>query len=68
VLSKDEWKVLWASTERNMSLPKTALFAHWAFYAIAKLSPGWGTVWHGWFRLQERLEGYQLSKSALTEL
>ncbi|MGZ5029982.1 MAG: IS4 family transposase [Methylobacter sp.] len=78
VLSKGEWKVLWASTERNKPLPKTAPPAHWAFYAIAKLGgfvdtkrtgrPGWDTIWHGWFRLQERLEGYQLSKSALTEL
>jgi hypothetical protein len=78
VLSKDEWKVLWASTEHSKPLPKTAPSARWAFYAIAKLGgfadtkrtgrPSWDTVWHGWFRLQERLEGYQLSKLALTEL
>jgi hypothetical protein len=78
VLSKDEWKVLWAATEHSKPLPKTAPSARWAFYAVAKLGgfadtkrtgrPGWDTIWHGWFRLQERLEGYQLSKSALTEL
>ena len=37
VLTEDEWKVLWVSTERNKPLPKTAPPAHWAFYAIAKL-------------------------------
>jgi hypothetical protein len=57
---------------------KTVPSARWAFYAIAKLGgfadtkrtgrPGWDTIWHGWFRLQERLEGYQLSQSALNEL
>jgi hypothetical protein len=78
VLSEDEWKVLWVSTEPNKPLPKTAPPAHWAFYAIAKLGGftdtkrtgrvGWDTIWHGWFRLQERLQGYQLSKSELAEL
>jgi hypothetical protein len=78
VLSEDEWKVLWLSTEHNQPLPKIAPSARWAFYAIAKLGgftdtkrtgrPGRDTVWHGWFRLRERLDGYQLNKSALTEL
>lgn len=78
VLSEDEWKVLWLSTEHLQPLPKIAPSARWAFYAIAKLGgftdtkrtgrPGWDTIWHGWFRLRERLHGYQLSKSALTEL
>jgi Transposase DDE domain len=78
VLTEVEWKVLWVSTEPNKPLPKTAPPAHWAFYAIAKLGGftdtkrtgrvGWDTIWHGWFRLQERLQGYQLSKSELAEL
>lgn len=78
VLAEDEWKVLWVSTERNKPLPKTAPPAQWAFYAIAKLGGftdtkrtgrvGWDTIWHGWFRLQERLQGYQLSKLELAEL
>jgi Transposase DNA-binding/Transposase DDE domain len=77
-LTEDEWKVLWVSTERNKPLPNTAPPTHWAFYAIAKLGGftdtkrtgrvGWDTIWHGWFRLQERLQGYQLSKSELAEL
>lgn len=78
VLAEDEWKILWLSTERNKPFPNTAPPAHWAFYAIAKLGGfsdtkrtgrvGWDTIWHGWFRLQERLQGYQLSKSELAEL
>jgi len=78
VLSADEWKVLWVSTKPKEPIPQRAPSAHWAFYAIARLGgftdtkhtgrPGWDTIWHGWFRLQERLEGYQLSKSVLAEL
>lgn len=78
VLSADEWKVLWVSTKPKEPLPQTAPSAHWAFYAIARLGgftdtkhtgrPGWDTMWHGWFRLQERLEGYQLSKRMLAEM
>jgi hypothetical protein len=78
VLTEAEWKVLWLLTERNKPLPNTAPPTTWAFYAIAKLGGftdtkrtgrvGWDTIWHGWFRLQERLQGYQLSKSELAEL
>ena len=77
-LTEDEWKVLWVSTEPNKPLPKTAPPAQWAYYAIAKLGGftdtkrtgrvGWDTIWHGWFRLQERLQGYQLSPPELAEL
>ncbi|MBK8603922.1 MAG: hypothetical protein IPN87_12950 [Saprospiraceae bacterium] len=78
VLSKDEWKVLWLSTEHSHPLPKIPPSAHWAFYAISKLGgfpdtkctgrPSWDTVWHGWFRLPERINEYQLSKSVFAEL
>jgi hypothetical protein len=78
MLNEDEWKVLWLSTECNQPIPTTAPSARWAFYAIAKLGrfadtkrtgcPGWDTIWHGWFRLRERLDGYQLSKSVFAEL
>ena len=78
VLAEAEWKVLWLSTERNKPLPNTAPPTTWAYYALAKLGGftdtkrtgrvGWDTIWHGWFRLQERLQGYQLSKSELAEL
>jgi hypothetical protein len=77
ILREDEWKVLWVSTQRSTP-PSTAPSIRWACLAVAKLGgftdtkrtgrPGWGTMWHGWFRLQERLEGYQMSKLARDEL
>ena len=76
ILSEDEWKVLWVST-RHSAPPSTAPSMRWACLAVAKLGgftdtkrtgrPGWDTIWHGWFRLQERLEGYQMSKLARDE-
>ncbi len=77
LLSEDEWKVLWVSTQRSAP-PTTAPSIRWACLAVAKLGgftdtkrtgrPGWDTMWHGWFRLQERLEGYQMSKLARATL
>jgi hypothetical protein len=65
VLSEDEWKALWLSTEHNQPIPTTAPSARWAIYAIAKLGGfadtkrtgrlGWDTIWHCWFRLRECL-------------
>lgn len=76
-LSEDEWKVLWVSTQ-NSKPPATAPLIRWACLAIAKLGgftdtkrtgrPGWDAMWYGWFRLQERLEGYQMSKLARAKL
>lgn len=77
VLSETEWKVLWHSTERT-GLPIGQPSARWAYRAIAKLGgfadtkrtgrPGWDTIWHGWFRLQERVEGYLLSQQGAKEM
>ena len=77
LLSEDEWKVLWISTQRSKP-PATAPSIRWACLAVAKLGgftdtkrtgrPGWDTMWHGWFRLQERLEGYQMSNLARATL
>lgn len=77
LLSEDEWQVLWVSTQRSKP-PATAPSIHWACLAVAKLGgftdtkrtgrPGWDTMWHGWFRLQERLEGYRMSKLAGAKL
>lgn len=71
VLSTDEWKVLWISSQR-CAVPLSPPSAHWAYLALAKLGgfadtkhtgrPGWNALWHGWFRLQDRLEGYRLSQ------
>lgn len=77
LLSEDEWHVLWVSTKRSAP-PTTAPSIRWACLAVAKLGgftdtkrtgrPGWDTMWHGWFRLQERLDGYQMSKLARAKL
>lgn len=76
-LSLDEWRVLWLSTER-CAPPEQTPSAAWAYRALAKMGgftdtkrtgrPGWDTLWHGWFLLQERLEGYWLSKQMPTEM
>lgn len=73
LLSEDEWNVLWISTQRSAP-PVKAPSIRWACLAVAKLSgftdtkrtgrPGWDTMWRGWFILQERLKGYQMSKHA----
>lgn len=77
LLSEDEWKILWVSTER-CSPPPSPPSARWAYLALARLGgftdtkrtgrAGWDTLWHGWFRLQERVQGHQLSQLALAEL
>ncbi|HDV5710514.1 TPA: IS4 family transposase, partial [Legionella pneumophila] len=56
------------------SLPQETPPAAWAYKAIAKLGgwtdskrigkAAWSTIWKGWYRLQERLEGFR----AATEL
>ena len=71
VLSEDEWNVLWLSTEHR-SPPPLPPSIRWADLALAKLGgfadtkrtgrPGWDTLWHGWFRLQEGIKGYQFSQ------
>lgn len=73
LLTDTEWKVLWNSVERK-SLPQETPSAAWAYKAIAKLGgwidskrtgkAAWSTIWKGWYRLQERLEGFR----AATEL
>lgn len=70
LLTDIEWKVLWSSVEKK-SLPEQAPHATWAYKAIARLGgwtdskktgkAAWSTIWKGWFRLQERLEGYRVA-------
>ncbi len=77
VLSEDEWKILWVSTEPGPP-PSSPPPARWAYLALAKLGgftdtkrtgrPGWSTMWHGWFRLQERVQGYHVSKQLGADL
>src|SRR5699024_8413664 len=66
VLRSDQWRGLWAATERKRPLPDQPPSARWCYLALAKLGgftdtkrtgrASWATLWQGWFRLQERLE------------
>jgi hypothetical protein len=67
VLEPLQWKVLWAVVEHK-PLPKQVPPLQWAYYALARLAGwvdtkgtgrvGWATLWRGWFKLQERMEGF----------
>jgi Transposase DNA-binding/Transposase Tn5 dimerisation domain len=67
VLKPLEWKVLWAVVEKKPA-PKRVPSVQWAYYALARLAGwtdskrtgrvGYETLWRGWFKLQERMEGY----------
>ena len=70
LLTEAEWKVLWNSMEKT-PLPEKTPSAVWAYKAIAKLGgstdskrtgkAAWSTIWKGWFRLQERVEGLRIA-------
>jgi hypothetical protein len=70
-LTTEPWQVLWL-TDQASRLPQAPPSLRWACRAIAKLGgftdtqrtgrPGWQTLWHGWARLQERIEGVRLAK------
>ena len=74
VLSTSEWKVLWITRERSRP-PKHAPSLRWAYEAIAKLGgwantkrtgrASWHTMWHGWFRLQERVDAYLITQDLM---
>ena len=65
--------MLWYFIQGNKKKkpPKKPRSLLWAYHSIAKLGGwadtkrtgrvGWLTVWEGWFRLQERLEGYMVA-------
>lgn len=68
VLSDVEWRVLWV-TQEGTAVPAQVPSKRWAYKAIANLGgwtdtkrtgrAGWQAMWNGWFRLQERVHGYQ---------
>lgn len=72
VLSPAQWQVLWQA-DQGKPLPATPPSLQWAGLAVAKLGgftdtkrtgrPGWDTLWRGWLRLQERVEGFLLAQS-----
>lgn len=67
-LDDDEWRCLWSATSKE-PIPESKPSARWAFFALAKLGgfydtkrtgrPGWSTLWSGWAKFQERLEGWR---------
>jgi len=73
VLTREEWIVLWSFVNKNKKPPKKVENLKWAYEAIAKLGgwsnskrtgiASWLTMWKGWFRLQERVEGYRIAKN-----
>lgn len=72
LLTEIEWKILWTTIEKK-ELPSETPSAAWAYRAIAKLGgwsdskrtgkAAWSTIWDGWFRLTERVEGFILAQS-----
>lgn len=70
LLTEIEWKVLWKAVEKK-KLPLIPPDAAWAYQAIAKLGgwsnskktgkASWATIWNGWSRLNERVEGFLLA-------
>ena len=76
VLKHDEWRVLWASTERSRKPPQEPPRLGWAYRALALLGgfsdtkrtgrASWQILWEGWFRLQERVAGYRLLQEAVS--
>lgn len=69
VLEQDEWHVLWKAREQA-TLPDQPPTLSWAYRAVAGLGgftdtkrtgrAGWETLWRGWSRLQDLLDGYRL--------
>ena len=77
ILTDTEWKVLWNAIEKK-NLPIFPPTAAWAYKAIAKLGgwsnskktgkASWATVWEGWYRLTERVEGFRVAQQLLTKM
>lgn len=71
-LNVDEWQCLWRFAEPKKDIPTEPPSAQWAFNAIAKLGGwydtkrtgrvGWKTIWRGWEKLHERVEGWRAAR------
>lgn len=76
VLADAEWKMLWVSVHPHRPLPDAPPDLAWAYRALAQLGgftdtkrtgrAGWQTLWEGWFRLHQRVDGYRLLQSAVS--
>ena len=74
VLREEEIVMLldYAKNNFNSGIRKNQVKLEWAYQIIAKLGgwsnskrtgiASWQIIWDGWFRLQERLEGYYVAK------
>jgi hypothetical protein len=77
VLTHEEWSVLWFITQRQ-ALPAAPPTVRWACLAVAKLGgftdtkrtgrPGWDTLWRGWERLQQQIQGYRLAQQMAAKM
>lgn len=77
VLTDEEWSVLWLCSESGPR-PACPPPLSWACLAVARLGgfadtkrtgrPGWDALWHGWARLQQRIEGYQLAQRMAAQM
>jgi hypothetical protein len=74
ILNKNEWQCLWSCTETK-PIPASPPSTQWALHAVAKLGSwydskgtgriGWITLWRGWNRFQERLQGWMLGRQLM---
>lgn len=72
LLDTYEWQALWMA-DKKQPLPKEIPPASWAYHAIARLGGwintkrtgkvGWATLWEGWYRLQDRIDGMMMAFS-----
>jgi len=75
-LEEQEWRCLWLSEgneQKDKPMPKKPPTMGWAYRAMARLGgwhdskrtgrAGWDAMWFGWFRLRERLVGWQLAQA-----
>jgi len=75
LLDEDHWQCLHAGIHPDKPLPSTAPTLDWALKAIAQLGgwiqtkagmpPGYLTVWKGWMKLKERVQGWRLARQQI---
>lgn len=74
LLTTEEWQCLYAISNPRKPLPAKPPALSWAYYTIAKMGGwmdtkrngrvGWQSVWKGWRRFQDRLEGWRIARGA----
>jgi len=72
LLETQEWQVLWMA-DKKIALPEKIPSVVWAYEAIARLGGwidtkrtgivGWSTLWQGWYRLQDKVDGMMIAQS-----